>query len=87
MVEFAGFRMPIQYAGIIAEHRRVRSTVGVFDVSHMGRFVLRGPGAVPFLQHVLTNNAEALDPLQAQPHQGQDRAGGHVAGQLKGKAV
>ena len=38
----------------------------MFDVSHMGRFTLRGPGALPFLQHVLTNNAAALDPLQAQ---------------------
>jgi aminomethyltransferase len=67
MVDFAGWDMPVQYpTGIIAEHLATRGGAGLFDVSHMGRFVLRGPGAVPFLQHVLTNNAEALDPLQAQ---------------------
>jgi aminomethyltransferase len=67
MVDFGGWDMPVQYpTGIIAEHLATRSGAGLFDVSHMGRFVLRGPGAVPFLQHVLTNNAEALDPLQAQ---------------------
>jgi len=59
--------MPVQYpTGILAEHLATRSGAGLFDVSHMGRFALRGPGAGPFLQHVLTNNAEALDPLQAQ---------------------
>jgi len=67
MVDFGGWDMPVQYpTGIIAEHLATRGGAGLFDVSHMGRFVLRGPGAVPFLQHVLTNNAEALDPLQAQ---------------------
>jgi aminomethyltransferase len=67
MVDFAGWEMPVQYpAGIIAEHLATRRGAGLFDVSHMGRFVLRGRGAVPFLQHVLTNNAEALDLLQAQ---------------------
>ena len=67
LVDFAGWEMPVQYpAGIIAEHLATRRAAGLFDVSHMGRFVLRGAGAVPFLQHVLTNNCEALDPLQAQ---------------------
>ncbi|HEY5388766.1 MAG TPA: glycine cleavage system aminomethyltransferase GcvT [Thermoleophilia bacterium] len=67
MVDFGGWDMPVQYpTGIIAEHLATRGGAGLFDVSHMGRFVLRGRGAVPFLQHVLTNNAEALDPLQAQ---------------------
>ena len=67
MVDFGGWEMPVQYpGGIIAEHLATRRGAGLFDVSHMGRFVLRGPGAVPFLQHVLTNNAEALDLLQAQ---------------------
>ena len=66
MVDFGGWDMPVQYqTGIIAEHLATRSGAGLFDVSHMGRFMLRGPGAVPFLQHVLTNNAEALDPLRA----------------------
>jgi aminomethyltransferase len=67
LVDFAGWEMPVQYpAGIIAEHLATRRAAGLFDVSHMGRFVLHGAGAVPFLQHVLTNNCEALDPLQAQ---------------------
>ena len=67
LVDFAGWEMPVQYpAGIIAEHLATRRAAGLFDVSHMGRFVLGGRGAVPFLQHVLTNNCEALDPLQAQ---------------------
>ena len=67
MVDFGGWDMPVQYpTGIIAEHLATRGGAGLFDVSHMGRFVLRGPGAANFLQHVLTNNAEALDPLQAQ---------------------
>ncbi len=67
MVDFGGWDMPVQYpTGIIAEHLATRSAAGLFDVSHMGRFVLRGPGAAAFLQHVLTNNAEALDLLQAQ---------------------
>ncbi len=67
LVDFGGWEMPVQYpAGIIAEHLATRSGAGLFDVSHMGRFVLRGPGSVRFLQHVLTGNAEALDLLQAQ---------------------
>jgi aminomethyltransferase len=67
MVDFGGWEMPVQYpGGIIAEHLATRSGAGLFDVSHMGRFVLRGPGSAAFLQHVLTNNAEALDLLQAQ---------------------
>ncbi len=67
MVEFGGWEMPVQYrAGIIREHLATRSHAGLFDVSHMGRFVLGGGAALPFLQHVLTNNAAALDVGQAQ---------------------
>jgi aminomethyltransferase len=67
MVDFGGWDMPVQYpTGIIAEHLATRGGAGLFDVSHMGRFVLRGPGAAAFLQHVLSNNADALDLLQAQ---------------------
>ena len=67
MVDFGGWDMPVQYpTGIIAEHLATRRSAGLFDVSHMGRFVLRGPGAVAFLQHTLTNNAEALDLLESQ---------------------
>jgi aminomethyltransferase len=60
MVEFAGFSMPIQYQGIIAEHKRVRSTVGVFDVSHMGEFEVRGKDAFDFVQKMTTNDVGNL---------------------------
>ncbi len=67
LVEFGGWEMPVQYrAGIIREHLATRSRAGLFDVSHMGRFVLGGSDALPLLQHVLTNNAAALDVGQAQ---------------------
>jgi aminomethyltransferase len=62
IVEFAGWEMPIFYpTGILEEHLATRKRAGLFDVSHMGRFIVRGQGALAFLQHVLTNNAEALD--------------------------
>ncbi len=60
MVEFAGFEMPVQYAGIIEEHKAVRNAVGVFDVSHMGEFEVRGPDALRLVQRVTTNNAAKL---------------------------
>ncbi len=68
MVPFAGWDMPVQYAdsGILREHLATRKFAGLFDVSHMGRFVLRGRDTLPFLQRVLTNNAAALDPWRAQ---------------------
>jgi len=63
MVEFAGWEMPIFYpTGIVEEHLTTRKTAGLFDVSHMGRFIIRGKGALPFLNHVLSNNVEAIDP-------------------------
>ncbi|MBW1783834.1 MAG: glycine cleavage system aminomethyltransferase GcvT [Deltaproteobacteria bacterium] len=62
MVEFGGWDMPVFYpTGIIGEHLATRKGAGLFDVSHMGRFIVRGQGALKFLQHSLTNNAEALD--------------------------
>ncbi len=62
IVEFVGWEMPIFYpTGIVDEHLATRKRAGLFDVSHMGRFIVRGSGALGFLQHVLTNNAEALD--------------------------
>ena len=62
MVDFVGWEMPIFYpTGIVEEHLATRKSAGLFDVSHMGRFIVRGTGALAFLQHVLTNNAEALD--------------------------
>jgi aminomethyltransferase len=67
MVEFGGWEMPIQYpTGIVEEHLCTRRHAGLFDVSHMGRFMFRGSGALPLLQKVLTNNAAALKPGRAQ---------------------
>jgi aminomethyltransferase len=60
IVEFAGFEMPVQYSGIIEEHRRVRESVGVFDVSHMGEFEIRGKNALAFVQKVTINDASKL---------------------------
>ena len=62
MVEFGGWEMPVQYKpGIVQEHLATRMKAGLFDVSHMGRFVIRGDNALTFLQKMLTNNAAALD--------------------------
>jgi aminomethyltransferase len=67
MVEFGGWEMPVSYKqGIIEEHLKTRRYGGLFDISHMGRFSISGKDAVPFLLHVLTNNALALDPGMAQ---------------------
>jgi aminomethyltransferase len=66
MVPFGGWEMPVQYVGIIEEHRRVRQAVGLFDVSHMGEFEFRGPDAVAFLQRVTTNDIERLAVGQVQ---------------------
>jgi aminomethyltransferase len=67
MVEFAGFEMPIQYKnGIIFEHKAVRTSVGVFDVSHMGEFEISGPDALAFVQKVTTNDASKLFPGKVQ---------------------
>lgn len=63
IVEFGGWEMPVYFpTGIVEEHLATRKDAGLFDISHMGRFIIRGAGALPFLQHVLTNNAEAIDP-------------------------
>jgi aminomethyltransferase len=66
MVEFAGYRMPIQYRSIREEHRRVRSTVGLFDVSHMGEIEIRGEKAFQMVQHLTTNDASKLAVGQVQ---------------------
>jgi aminomethyltransferase len=67
LVPFAGFEMPIQYpTGITAEHRAVRQAAGLFDVSHMGELVLRGPQALDLVQHVSVNDASRLAVGQAQ---------------------
>ena len=66
MVPFAGWDMPVQYTGIVDEHKAVRQSVGVFDISHMGQFIVSGPGAAAFLNRVLTNNITKLQPGQGQ---------------------
>ena len=66
MVPFAGYEMPVQYpTGITAEHKAVRSGCGVFDVSHMGEFIITGPGAIAFVNFVTTNDVAALAVGQA----------------------
>ena len=66
MVPFAGFEMPIQYHGIKVEHRAVRGNVGLFDVSHMGEFLVRGPRALELLQWVTVNDVSILTVGKAQ---------------------
>jgi aminomethyltransferase len=61
MVEFAGFNMPLQYTGLTDEHLNVRNNVGVFDVSHMGEFMVTGEGALDFIQRVTSNDASKLE--------------------------
>ena len=61
MVEFGGWSMPVQYRGILEEHRAVRTSLGVFDISHMGQFFASGVGAQAWLNRLLTNNVERLD--------------------------
>jgi aminomethyltransferase len=66
LVPFAGWEMPVQYEGVIAEHRAVRTDWGVFDVSHMGELEVEGPRAQELLQGLLSNDLEKIGPGQAQ---------------------
>jgi aminomethyltransferase len=66
MVPFGGWEMPVQYQGIIAEHQAVRTSVGLFDLSHMGRLYFRGDDGRDLLQRISTNNVERLAPGRAQ---------------------
>jgi aminomethyltransferase len=66
MAEFAGYNMPISYTGINDEHHTVRKNAGVFDVSHMGEFILKGPDALDLIQRVTTNDASKLTAGMAQ---------------------
>jgi aminomethyltransferase len=66
MVPFAGYNMPVQYEGVNAEHETVRNGVGVFDVSHMGEFLISGPNALALIQKVTTNDASLLTTGKAQ---------------------
>jgi glycine cleavage system T protein len=79
LVEFGGWEMPIQYPdGIMKEHIACRQTAGIFDVSHMGRLYFKGRETLAFLQHVLTNNAAALDLFESQYTLIQNEAGGAI---------
>jgi len=66
MVPFAGWEMPVQYAGVIQEHRAVRQDSGVFDVSHMGEVEVEGPRALELLQSLLSNDLDRIEPGKAQ---------------------
>jgi len=66
MAEFAGYNMPISYTGINDEHAAVRNNAGVFDVSHMGEFILKGPNAMDLLQRITTNDVSKLTAGKAQ---------------------
>lgn len=66
LVPFAGYNMPVQYQGLKIEHECVRTGVGVFDVSHMGEFILKGPKALNLIQKVTSNDASKLTPGRAQ---------------------
>src|ERR1700752_2972218 len=66
MAEFAGYNMPISYTGIYDEHAAIRKNAGVFDVSHMGEFILKGENALDLIQRVTSNDAAKLKNGQAQ---------------------
>jgi aminomethyltransferase len=66
LVPFAGWEMPVQYEGVIQEHRAVRTDAGAFDVSHMGELLVEGAGARAFLQSMLSNGLDKIGPEQAQ---------------------
>ncbi|NCW12722.1 MAG: glycine cleavage system aminomethyltransferase GcvT, partial [Chitinophagia bacterium] len=66
MAPFAGYHMPISYTGINDEHACVRNNMGVFDVSHMGEFILKGPNALDLIQRVTSNDASVLEDGKAQ---------------------
>ncbi|MGI0081558.1 MAG: glycine cleavage system aminomethyltransferase GcvT, partial [Nitrososphaerales archaeon] len=65
LTEFGGFEMPLWYRSIIEEHNAVRNSAGLFDVSHMGRFVIQGEGATPFLNYVLPSDTARVKPARA----------------------
>ena len=65
LVEFAGFEMPVRYTGDVREHQAVRTTAGLFDITHMGEFMVRGAGATAWLDHMVTNHVGGLAVGQA----------------------
>ncbi|HEX6140546.1 MAG TPA: glycine cleavage system aminomethyltransferase GcvT [Candidatus Limnocylindria bacterium] len=66
MVPFAGWEMPVQYSGIVEEHRTVRSAIGLFDLSHMGEIAVSGPEALAFTRYAVVSDPGSLEPGQAQ---------------------
>jgi aminomethyltransferase len=66
IIPFAGYEMPVRYGSDLEEHQTVRNGVGIFDVSHMGEFVVKGPGALPLIQKVCSNDASKLQPGKVQ---------------------
>ena len=66
MVPFAGYNMPVRYSSDMDEHNAVRNAVGIFDVSHMGEFLVQGPGALDLIQRVTSNDASKLTPGKIQ---------------------
>ena len=66
LIPFAGWLMPVQYSGVIDEHRTVRSAAGLFDLGHMGQVRITGADALPYLQLITTNDVSALEPGGAQ---------------------
>ena len=78
MVPFSGWDLPVQYAGVIAEHNAVRTAAGLFDVSHMGEIELEGPGALASLQRLTCNDVQALRPGQAHYTAMLDETGGVI---------
>ena len=66
LIPFAGWLMPVQYSGVLDEHRTVRTAAGLFDLGHMGQVQVTGPDALPFLQRVTTNDVSVLEPGHAQ---------------------
>lgn len=78
MVDFAGYQMPVSYAGVKQEHLTVRNKVGVFDVSHMGEFLVSGPGALPLLQKICSNDISKIYVGRAQYNYMPNENGGIV---------
>ncbi|MDX1671674.1 MAG: glycine cleavage system aminomethyltransferase GcvT [Balneolaceae bacterium] len=66
LIDFGGWEMPVQYEGIKTEHKAVRNSVGLFDISHMGEFYLHGPEALDLIQFITVNDASKLEPGKAQ---------------------
>jgi aminomethyltransferase len=82
MAEFGGWTMPIQYTGVVEEHTAVREAVGIFDVSHLGNVVVRGPGVKAFVNACFTNDLDRIGPGQAQYTLCCDDASGGVVDDL-----